>query len=150
MWKATGELLMSELGDKTFLIIFLFTLGWSNPSWSYGEKDPVPGYRVFADGRMEIHHRRTQVEPLRIFILSTIGTIFVDLTMAGKTKRGHENRWVFASALILVYCLLNYAFRLMSAHFAIVTRLEAEYEFSRGKEATNRDVQIKDWAALEI
>jgi hypothetical protein len=31
VWKATAELLYSEIGDKTFLIVFLFVLGWSNP-----------------------------------------------------------------------------------------------------------------------
>lgn len=31
VWKATAELFYSEIGDKTFLIVFLFVLGWSNP-----------------------------------------------------------------------------------------------------------------------
>jgi hypothetical protein len=70
--------------------------------------------------------------------------------MAGATQPGAERRWAFASALILVYCLLNYAFRLMSAHFAIVTRLEAEYEHARGTEARDRDKDIQRWAGLEV
>lgn len=121
---ATRDLLLSELGDKTFLILFLFTLGWSNPDWSYSEKDPIPGYRVFADGHIEIHHRRTHVGTLRIFILSTLGTVILNWSMAHKTTAGAENRWVFESGLILVYCLLNYAYRLLSHHFSIVTKLE--------------------------
>jgi len=45
---------------------------------------------------------------------------------------------------------LNYAFRLLSAHFAIVTRLEAEYEASRSQESQRRDHQIQEWAGREI
>lgn len=135
---------MKELGDKTFVIVLLFALGWSNPE---GED---PGYRVAADGRMEIHHRLTHVSPVRIIVLATLGTVYMDLDMTGATKPGKERFWVFASSIILVYCLLNYAFRLMSAHFAIVTRLEAEYERTRGKEAEGRNNKIQRWAAREI
>lgn len=88
---------------------------------------------------MEIHHRLTHVGPGRIFFLATAGTWYIDLGMTGTTKAEKEKRWVFTSAIILVYCLLNYAFRLMSAHFAIVTRLEAEYEGVRNSEASDRN-----------
>jgi len=49
--EATWLLMKSEFGDKTFLIIFIFTLGWSNPIWVL-DKNPNfrPGYAVFADG----------------------------------------------------------------------------------------------------
>lgn len=51
---ATWSLIKSELGDKTFIIILIFTLGWSNPLWANeveeGKKRYVPGYAVFADG----------------------------------------------------------------------------------------------------
>ena len=49
------------------------------------------------------------------------GALYIDLTMRGETTPGRENRWVFESSIVLVYCLLQYAFRVMSAHFAIVT-----------------------------
>lgn len=160
-WHATGELIMSELGDKTFVILFIFTLAWSNPAWAYSKPDPadptrtipdgpLPGYRVFSDGRTEVEHRRTHVGPLRIFLLATTGMLVQDWAMAGETTPGAERRWVFTSAIILVYCLLNYAFRLLSAHFAIVTRLEAEYEASRSQESQRRDHQIQEWAGREI
>ena len=141
---ATKELLLKELGDKTFVIIFLFTVGWSNPTGT------PPGYRVAADGRMEIHHRLTHVGPVRTWMLATAGTVYMDLRLTGETTPGKEDRWVFTSAIILVYCLLNYAFRIMSAHFAIVTELEAEYEALRGDEAVTRSQQIRDWAQQEI
>ena len=49
-WHATWCLMKSDFGDKTFLIVFLFTLGWSNPK--IRNSDEYPGYAVFADG----HH----------------------------------------------------------------------------------------------
>lgn len=136
MWGATSEFILSEIGDKSFVLIIIFTLGWTNPT---GAK---PGYRVAGDGRMEINHRKTHVDPLRIFFLVTVGTAFMDLTMTGKTTPGKEKRWVFTSAIILVYCLLNYAFRLMSAHFAIVTALEAAYENVRSQASDDRIEKI--------
>ena len=83
-------------------------------------------------------------------MLTTIGTLYMDYRLTGETAPGKEDFWVFASAIILVYCLLNYAFRIMSAHFAIVTELEAEYEAIRGDEAEGRSKQIRDWAQQEI
>lgn len=32
---------MAELGDKTFLILFIFTIAWSNPGWATGGEVPV-------------------------------------------------------------------------------------------------------------
>lgn len=156
MWEATWELMKAELGDKTFVILLILTLGWANPEGAYVEKDsngnvtkfksPAPGYRVYKDGRMEIHPRRTHVWPGRFYILATVGTIWMN---AGGKLSATQAR-VCTSALILVYCLLQYAFRLMSAYFAIVTKLEAEYEFARGKEAQRRDGLVQEWAGREI
>ena len=56
--KATWEIMKTEFGDKTFLIVFIFTLGWSNPIWTTAEgkknygPNYEPGHAVFADG----HH----------------------------------------------------------------------------------------------
>ena len=46
--------------------------------------------------------------------------------------------------------MLNYAFRLMSAHFAIVTKLEAEFEHFRSDKSKKRDRRITDWAQEEV
>lgn len=35
VWKATRELLLKEIGDKTFVLVFIFTLGWSNPDGKF-------------------------------------------------------------------------------------------------------------------
>ena len=151
LWSATKELIKYEIGDKTFVIVLLFVLGWSNPEPAEGwNKDNRPGYAVFADGRMVIRHRFTDVSPIRIFILAAIGTLWTGWSMTGKTTPGKENKWTFESAGILVFLLLNYAFKLMSAHFAIVTRLEAEYEQSRGKKSVERNQSTKMWAENEI
>jgi hypothetical protein len=140
-----------EIGDKTFLIIFIFVIGWSNPLWIIDKNpDYRPGYAVFADGRTFIQHRLTYVSPTRIFLLSTIGTLWPNWAMTGKTTPGKENHWVFWSALILVFIMLNYAFRLMSAHFAIVTKLEAEFEHYRSDKSKVRDRRITDWAQGEV
>lgn len=66
--------------------------------------------------------------------------------MQGETSPDTENMWVFESALILVYVLLNYAFRLMSNHFAVVSQLEARYEQATQKVDFARDGKIKNWA----
>lgn len=84
VWKATLELMKYEFGDKSFLIIFLFTLGWSNPMWAHQGGDDRPGYAVFADGHKFIQHRLTNVSPLRIFVLSFVGTFVSDWRNAGK------------------------------------------------------------------
>ena len=88
-------MLRSEIGDKTFLIVFLFVLGWSNPIPSEWNANNRPGYSVFADGRQIIHHRLTDVSPIRIFILAMIGTLWTSWAMAGKTTPGRFNNWVF-------------------------------------------------------
>jgi hypothetical protein len=70
--------------------------------------------------------------------------------MSNKTTYGSSNVWVFESALILVFIMLNYAFRLMSAHFAIVTKLEAEYEYYSGTSSKKRDEMMTKWAQVEV
>lgn len=90
------------------------------------------------------------MSPWRIFILSTMGGLWTNWSMSSRTTYGRENYWVFQSALLLVFIMLNYAFRLMSAHFAIVTKLEAEYENERGKKSKDRDRIISDWANREV
>lgn len=152
----------AELGDKTFVILMILTLGWSNPSWVYYNKTPIdesmstkykyeffapiPSYRVYKDGRTEIYPRRTNVWPGRFFILATVGTTWMSLS--GKLVASQAR--VCTSAIILVYVLLQYAFRIMSAYFSIVTKLEAEYEYHRGKESQTKDSHVQEWASREI
>lgn len=150
IWEATKELIAYEFGDKTFLIVLIFTLGWSNPlKFRRGNVDR-PGYAVFADGRTIINHRLTYVAPTRIFNLATIGTLYMSWNMSGKTEPNQVNNWVFKSAGILVFILLNYAFRLASVHYSAVTKLQVEYETSRLEQSKHREDDIRDWSVAEL
>ena len=70
--------------------------------------------------------------------------------MSGETESGRENYWVFQSALILVFILLNYSFRLISAHFSVVSRLESQYEMFKGQEQQKGEKKMRDLGNLEV
>lgn len=99
-------------------------MGWSNPLWGRRGNIDRPGYAVFADGRTVINHRLTYVAPTRIFNLATIGVLYMSWKMVGEITPNQVNNWIFKSSGILVFILLNYAFRLASVHFSAVTKLQ--------------------------
>lgn len=126
-WGAFKELCKAEVMDKTFITLFIFTIAWTNPRW--GRDYPTPAWRVYSDGTKVINYRRTHVGPGRIWCAATVGTILVDVRMANHCKEVSENGWRLTTALILILFLLNYSYALISAHFSIVTKLEADYEY---------------------
>jgi hypothetical protein len=128
LWGGFKELFAAEFLDKTFIIIFIFTIAWSNPE-GWGRNYPKPGWLVYSDGSKVINYRRTHVGPGRIWCAATLGTILVDARMAYTTKNVAENGWRLTTALLLVLFLLNYSYALISAHFSIVTKLEADHQF---------------------
>lgn len=70
--------------------------------------------------------------------------------MAYSSKEVSENGWRLTTSLILVLFLLNYAYALISAHFSIVTKLEAEYLFDCEKKKGDREKVVHEWADFEI
>ena len=132
LWDGFKELSRAEFLDKTFIIIFIFTIAWSNP-WPNLEgrcgehKNYKPGWYVYSDGSKVINYRRTHVGPGRSWCAATLGTILVDARMAYTTENVAENGWRLTTALLLVLFLLNYSYALISAHFSIVTKLEADH-----------------------
>jgi hypothetical protein len=125
-WGAFKSLCKAEIMDKTFITLFIFTIAWTNPL-TWGQDYAKPAWRVYSDGSTKINYRRTHVGPGRIWCAATVGTIFVDVRMANYTKEVSENGWRLTTALILILFLLNYSYALISAHFSIVTKLEADY-----------------------
>ena len=148
-WGAFKELFMAEVMDKTFITLLIFTIAWTNPA-TWGRAYPKPAWRVYSDGTKVINYRRTHVGPGRIWCAATLGTIFVDVQMAYKTKEVSENGWRLTTALILILFLLNYSYALISAHLSIVTKLEADHQYDVDQKKQSREISIHDWARFEI
>lgn len=52
-WRPFIELCYKQLADKTFIVLFLFTIAWSNPNSIFGE--PIDSYdppirRIYSNG----------------------------------------------------------------------------------------------------
>ena len=74
--EATWEMLRHEMFDKTFILMIIFTISWTN--WDEEITKKVTRSHVHADGSIHLKRDVMNVNPLRIFLNCSFGIIFVD------------------------------------------------------------------------
>lgn len=82
---ATWELIHAEIGDKTFLLIIIFTMAWS--TWHLNDDKDEPSQSAVTGAEESLisldylakkMEQRVSANPIRIFVAASLGTILVN------------------------------------------------------------------------
>lgn len=119
--------------DKTFLLLIIFSVAWS--TWHLDDKvhahkdqvDEITGEvdRIVrdADGKAHAHIVGYTTNPLRIYIPSTLGAIFINF----KSILHQDNIWVnevrLFVAIVLILVLVNYMYSICKQHLENLSNL---------------------------
>ena len=73
--EATFHMLKAEIFDKTFVLMIIFTISWTN--WQ-NDKEVKSSHYHQSSGEVHLKKDRVNINPLRIFMTTSIGVIAVD------------------------------------------------------------------------
>ena len=126
--------------DKTFWLILVFTISWSN--WKYTERGAHKAH-LHRDGTFHKESRTsTNITPLSIFIASTVGMLLVTTLSVYYQENLYENGTKLCVSTILIGFVIFYCYnmaydRMRSMH--MIEKIKETYAAERGHKQRRRE-----------
>ena len=113
VWDATLAVARSELGDKTFLLMIIFTIMWSpwHLGYIYSKEADAKHKQVHSHMyHMHSHIDLTQINPIKIIIYTSCGQIYVNVKSLLIQKAIFANEVRLVVAVVLCMFLVYYMY----------------------------------------
>lgn len=114
LWDASLAIARAELGDKTFLLVIIFTIMWSpwHLGYVFNKEDEKGKHKQFHLHRthMHTHIDLTQMNPIKIIIYTSIGQIYINVKSLWFQHDIYANEVRLIVAVLLCVFLVFYMY----------------------------------------
>ena len=117
---ATFEFMKQEIFDKTFVLMIIFTISWTNFRQNKVHHDHVH----VKSGEIHLKEIIININPIRIFINCTLGMIIMDWWGIAKQENLYANLSKFAVSFVCVASLICYMYSICHVQLTNLTKLE--------------------------
>lgn len=130
------EIISTQLFDKTFVLVVIFTIGWSG----YNDgKQPDDSSHLHKDKSMHFVAKFKGSSAIRIFFASTIGTCVTSIVSFYLYRQLYLNITILSTGLFLAIMMIHYLYDMCYDHLTNLSNLEKEQIKTRARK--NKDVR---------